>query len=384
MHRKIDISIDFDHKTNEVYFFIPIDHLIDDDPLIKTIRDKGFWPSASGDINVNLNNLFIDTTRLQHSSIRFNQLPATSCIPNPTAEDTAKEYEVCLSKFDGFLERQFRLGKNNLLKHYQQGLINFPGNVLFQALKHDGHTLRGKVFEAEISCSADDNLPIVTSKIQDLKYTPNGKDPFDDKDVVSLPGYLKTKMQFFMTNKKSGFNVTVHTKSPAILALILGEFHNKRYINFLENFKKVKKTTYLLSKEISVWLKKIPDPVLNLPDDRCEKSLNKFKADVKEIESIFEKTTWMHANLDLLLALQDRSLMSPKKLDHDIRQLEVYHRELYHLAKSFRTKQVKVDGLIEYRSQWFSTVRSSMELMLSAEGTLNNLQKYPDLNSMPW
>lgn len=395
MHRKTDISVDFySNEKNELdgYFFIPIDHLIDDDPLVKTIQKKGYWPTDCKDMQSNLVKLFIDTTRSRESYIHFNNVSADDCVPSQKALDEDKEFAECLSRFDHFLDDKLQKGKENILKHYQQVLINFPGNVLFQALQFEGHQLKSKTFHADISYSADDNLPYVISRIQDLEYVPKGKDPFNEQNKVKLSGCLEINLQLFKrTIKKEdkviirkGFNVTLQTKNITILALMLGQLANVKYTTFLENYLKLKKSAYLLSNEMSAWIRKTLSSI-DSSDKSNENEVTLLKASVEQIGKIFDKTALLHADLDLLLATQDRSQMSPKKLQQDMARLATCQCKFDQLAKSFRGKELKSSGLIQQRSEWFSKVKSSVGIIFEMDGDiLSNLQKYPDTNSFLW
>ena len=201
MHRKFDISCGLDMRTKEAYFFIPIEHLNDKEPFIKMIIDKEYWPAVNEEKN-HLVDLYIDTMRLKHSSILFNHCSAKSYLPDPSASDSEVEYKQCLYQFDIFLNIQFKSLKENILKQYKQDLINFPGNILFQSLAIEGHTLREKTFEAEIQGHLSDHSFGVVSIIQNIKYVPRGKDPFNEKDILPLGGSLRSRLEYIEESEK--------------------------------------------------------------------------------------------------------------------------------------------------------------------------------------
>ena len=112
-----------------------------------------------------------------------------------------------------FLNIQFKSLKENILKQYKQDLINFPGNILFQSLAIEGHTLREKTFEAEIQGHLSDHSFGVVSIIQNIKYVPRGKDPFNEKDILPLGGSLRSRLEYIEESEKKGLTLVLKLKA---------------------------------------------------------------------------------------------------------------------------------------------------------------------------
>lgn len=368
-----DISLDRNILTKKLRFFIPARHVFHDmeDKNAKTILEEGYFPCHKIKVEQeqldnlekeNLSNLFIDTIRLQNSTIYFNDKSVKRCIPNSDAQDEEKEAAENLLRFDHFLKKEFKHGKENLLQCYQQSLITFPGDILFQALGKLGHTLREKTFHSRIICNKENNFfPCFITRIEKLKYIPKGKDLFEKNNAIELSGYLETRLQFFESEKRCGFDIEIITDSSQILALLLGQLDNELYVSFLEQCVLLKKKCYFLSDFIFEWFykKKFNDQMMA---SSGETLFHNYKKTLNKIEMLFEKVALMHGLLDILLASQDRERLSSEKLKDDFRKLNRYYLFLNDLSFYCRRHDIQMNALVQYRKEWSSRPKKRSEL----------------------
>ena len=156
---------------------------------------------------------------------------------------------------------------------------------------------------------------------------------------------------------------------------------NKQYVQFLEDFLKTKKTAFSFLNEIYTTIKKSQSIFNEFKD--LENISTQWKREQDAIEECFDAVSGLHAELDILLASQDRDTMSPFKLKKDILTLNQCERKLNELTKKFKSKNNNIQCLIQARNSWFSK-ENSPDLIFESAGVLDNLRQYPDITCMPW